>query len=128
MMKRSIVTTDVAVCWTTGDLYTLGGTPSTRTRSELARVRLVRIPQVAVPQAPPYVAERKGAVFCKLVDVPEFVQEAVPAAKRDAGCEPYRSACSVIPDTARATEAPPSDAVERPTRPRPPGARCESSG
>jgi hypothetical protein len=44
-------------------------------RGESARVRLVRIPQVAVPQAPPHVPEWKRTVGCKLVDVPEFVQE-----------------------------------------------------
>src|ERR1700738_2103923 len=75
MMNRSIVTTEVAVCWTTGLPLHGGWSAGHSARGVPPRVRLVGIPGVAVPQSPPQIAERKGTIATKLMDVAEFVQE-----------------------------------------------------
>src|ERR1700730_7323940 len=75
MMNRSIVTTDVAVCWTTGLPLHDEGSVGQATRCARPRVRLVVIPGVSGPQRPPQVPEGKGTIGLKLMDVPEFVQE-----------------------------------------------------
>src|SRR5215207_6810204 len=80
-------------------------------RGEPARVRLVRIPQVAVPKAPPDVAKRESTVCCKLMHVPELEQEQFRGGHR-AGREPDRTAERDSRD-GRTSETPPSDAYRQ---------------
>src|SRR6266536_3107262 len=76
MMYRSMVTTEVAVCFT---LSFLGDTGASRlgesTRREFTGVNLVRIVMIAVTQALPNVMERKAFARVELLYVTELVQQ-----------------------------------------------------
>src|SRR3569832_983254 len=74
MMKRSIVTTDVAVCLTTLS-YPFGvGLPDARRRIR-ASVRLKAIPNIAVAHGLPQVAKRERPARLKLLNVAKLMQE-----------------------------------------------------
>src|SRR5689334_12538218 len=77
MMNRSIVTTEVAVCFTT--LCVLIGCRSglapEAVRGVTARVGLVAVCVVTPPQTLPNVMKGKHLALPKLLDVPKFVQQ-----------------------------------------------------
>src|SRR5688572_11718453 len=85
MMNRSIVTTDVAVCFTT--LSILFGTGGDSAGEAAGRVRagilLVAVGVIARPQTLPNVTEGESPALGKLLDVAKLV-------KQELGIEPCR--------------------------------------
>ena len=77
MMNRSIVTTEVAVCFTTSCiLFGTGAGKSLEAACGVAScVGLVAVGVIPSPQTLPNVTERKRSGFAKLLDVPELMQK-----------------------------------------------------
>jgi len=77
MMNRSIVTTEVAVCFTTLCILigTGGGGAGETVRRIAAGVRLIAVGVISAPQTFPNVTEGKGSALGELLDVPQLVQQ-----------------------------------------------------
>src|SRR5688572_18976618 len=93
MMKRSIVTTDVAVCFTTSQ-FLIGGDLREPVGGVPARVGFVWVTGISVTHRLPQVAEGKGPAFQKLVDVTKLVQEQLggkPSAGSNEDSPPQRN-------------------------------------
>src|SRR4029079_3964644 len=77
MMNRSIVTTDVAVCFT--KLRFLAGTSygaaCHAARGVVSRIDLEAVRVISPPQALPNVMERESFALCELLHVSQLVQE-----------------------------------------------------
>src|SRR5665647_2983450 len=114
MMYRSIVTTEVAVCFTT--LCVLVGCQSgfalESARRVAARVCLVAVCVIAPSQTLPNVMERKHLALGKLLDVTKLVQEQFRIEARARREE--NSATESDGRDRRLSEHPPADAKRQP--------------